>query len=87
MGNAYKILLESLKGRDHMEDLGTDGKIILELRKMRLESVDWIYVVQQIPLASYCEHGNEPFGSREGGEFLDQLSILLAVNDSTHVVT
>jgi hypothetical protein len=54
MGNAYKILLESLKGRDHMEDLGIDGKIILDLRKIRLESVDWIYVVQQIPLARYC---------------------------------
>jgi hypothetical protein len=33
--NAYNILVENLKGRDHMEDLGVDGKIILEwiLRK------------------------------------------------------
>jgi len=28
--NAYKILLEGLKGRVHSEDLGVDGKIILD---------------------------------------------------------
>jgi hypothetical protein len=33
--NAYKIWSENLKGRDHSEDLGVDGRIILEriLRK------------------------------------------------------
>jgi hypothetical protein len=31
MRNAYKIWLKSLKGRDHSEDLGVDGKVILEL--------------------------------------------------------
>jgi hypothetical protein len=30
MRNAYKFQLEYLKGRDHFEDLGLDGKIILE---------------------------------------------------------
>jgi hypothetical protein len=29
MRNVYKILLEILKGRDHSEDLGIDGRIIL----------------------------------------------------------
>jgi hypothetical protein len=28
--NAYKILLESLKGRDHSEDTGIDRRIILK---------------------------------------------------------
>jgi hypothetical protein len=28
--NAYKILVENLKGRDHSEDRGVDCKIILE---------------------------------------------------------
>jgi hypothetical protein len=28
--NAYKILVGNLKGRDHLEYLGVDGKIILE---------------------------------------------------------
>jgi hypothetical protein len=26
------------------------------------------------PVADSCEHGNEPFGSTEGGEFLEKLS-------------
>jgi hypothetical protein len=26
--NAYNILVEKLEGRDHLEDLGVDGKII-----------------------------------------------------------
>jgi hypothetical protein len=30
MRKAYKILLENLKGRDHLEDTGIDGKMILE---------------------------------------------------------
>jgi hypothetical protein len=28
MRNAYKILVENLKGRSHSEDLGIDGRII-----------------------------------------------------------
>jgi hypothetical protein len=28
--NAYNIWLENLKGKDHSEDLGVDGTIILE---------------------------------------------------------
>jgi hypothetical protein len=30
MRNGYKILVGKLKGRDHSEDLGVDGRIILE---------------------------------------------------------
>jgi hypothetical protein len=30
MRNAYKILDVKLKGRDHLEGLGVDGRIILE---------------------------------------------------------
>jgi hypothetical protein len=35
---------ESQKGRDHLEDLGINGKIILEveLRDIECEVVDWI---------------------------------------------
>jgi hypothetical protein len=34
--------LEILKGKDHSEDLGTNGKIIMDLR----EIVDWMHVAQ-----------------------------------------
>jgi hypothetical protein len=66
-----KILwLENLKRRENLEDLGVDGKIIL----------DWILgkyggkersgcIRLKIPVAGSCEHG-----SITGGEFLDQLS-------------
>jgi hypothetical protein len=30
MGNAYKILVGNLKGRNHLKDLGVDGRIILK---------------------------------------------------------
>jgi hypothetical protein len=30
MRNEYKIWSENLNGRDHSEDLGIDGKIVLE---------------------------------------------------------
>jgi len=30
MRNAYKILPENLKGNDHLEDLGVDGRIVLK---------------------------------------------------------
>jgi hypothetical protein len=31
-----------------------------------------------VELAGSCEHGNEPLGSIKGGEFLDNLELLLA---------
>jgi hypothetical protein len=30
MRNAFKILVDNLKGRDHLEDLAVDGRIILK---------------------------------------------------------
>jgi hypothetical protein len=35
-----KYWLESLKGRDHLEDLGEDGRTV-DLREIGLEGVDW----------------------------------------------
>jgi hypothetical protein len=43
--------LESVKGRDHLEDLGVDGKIILEwiFGKESGGVIDWMHVTQ-VPL-------------------------------------
>jgi len=42
------FLLENLKGRDHSEDLGIEGmiNIIMDLRAVEWEGVDWIHVSQ-----------------------------------------
>jgi hypothetical protein len=39
---------ESLKGRDHLEDQGIDGRIILKyiLKKTGWDGVDWLHLVQ-----------------------------------------
>jgi hypothetical protein len=68
---------ENLKGRDHSEDLGVDGRIILEwiLWKIGWGSVDWIHVAQvRNQWQGSCEHGNELSDSIKGRELLDQLS-------------
>jgi hypothetical protein len=43
-----KFWSENLKVRDHSEDIGLDGRIILEwiLWKSAWEGVDWIHVAQ-----------------------------------------
>jgi hypothetical protein len=41
--------LETVKGRDHLEDLGVDGKIIntrMDLGETGLEGVDWMHLAQ-----------------------------------------
>jgi hypothetical protein len=48
---------------------------------MGLEVVDWIYLAHDGPVAGSFQHGNETFGSIKGGEFLDQLIILLPSQD------
>jgi hypothetical protein len=78
MRNAYNILVpKNLKGREHLEDLGVDGRIILE----------WVLEGHKVgrcglaasgsgcgPVAGCCERGNEPSISIKGRESLEQLS-------------
>jgi len=61
------LWLENLKGRNHLEDLSVDGRIILELGGCRLDlsGSGWK------PVADPRERGNEPWGSIKGVEFLD----------------
>jgi hypothetical protein len=52
-----------LDGRNHSEDLGIDGRILLEsiLRKWGWKGVDWMHPAQdRVPLAGSYEHGNKP---------------------------
>jgi hypothetical protein len=41
MRNAYKILVEKMKGRDHAQDLGVDGKITLEWISRKQDGKVW----------------------------------------------
>jgi len=67
-----KFWSEGLKGRYHSEEIGVEGKIMLEwsVGRCGLDASG----SRQVPVVGYCEHGNEHSGSIKGGEFLDQLS-------------
>jgi hypothetical protein len=73
MRNACKILVGNLNGRDYLDDLGVDERIILEIihknnvgRSGKDSSGSgWG------PVAGCCEHGNGLSYSIKGGEFLD----------------
>jgi hypothetical protein len=71
-----KFWSKNLKGRDHSEDLGVDGRILLEVfMEMVWEVVDWLHMTQSRgPVAGCFEHGNEPSGCIKRGEFVDYLS-------------
>jgi hypothetical protein len=72
MRNSYKILAGKPEGKRPCTVV--NGRIV---RERRMEGVRWIHLARVLLVIS-CEHGNKPLGFIEGGEFLDQLSILLA---------
>jgi len=62
---------ESLKGRDHGEDLRVDGRIIL---KWILEKWCVRVCTGLGPMTDSCEHCNEPSCSIKDGEFIVHIS-------------
>jgi hypothetical protein len=67
--------LGNLKRRHHSEDLGIDGRIILEciLGKVGRCGMNVSGSGQEL-VAGSCEYDNERLGSIKGGIFLDYLS-------------
>jgi hypothetical protein len=56
--------LENLSGRDHVEDLGIDWKVILEGILGKLGGRVWtVFVSEEGPVMGPCEHSNEPLVS------------------------
>jgi hypothetical protein len=60
MSNAYKIL-ENLKGRDHLGNLSTNGRIILKCIKINRLRELYLCGSGQGTVMSFCENGNEQF--------------------------
>jgi hypothetical protein len=72
-----QLQLQILKGRDHLEDLGVKGSLVLK----------WIFVKYDVkvytidlagsgygPLSGFCEHGDEHSGSIKVTESLERRS-------------
>jgi hypothetical protein len=69
----FKILNESLNGRDHSEDSSMGGRIILKFILRKWVGRLWIgymWLTIGARVAGSCEHGNEPSGSIKDVEFL-----------------
>jgi len=63
----------NLRDRDHLEDPGVDGRIILRWIFRKWDGgMDWIDLAQDRDRGTgSCDCGNEPSGFIKCGEFLD----------------
>ena len=63
-----------MKEIDHLEDLSVDERMILKrsLKGKGWQAVNCINLAQSwAHVVGFCEHGDEPSGSVESGEFLE----------------
>jgi hypothetical protein len=68
-----------LKRRDNSEDLGANGRIILEWMLVKLGGkvrIRCIRLRMERPVAGSCEHGNEPSGSTKFLDYLNDCQLL-----------
>ena len=72
--SAYRVWRGNLKERDHSEDSGVDGRIILSwifrTWNRGARGLDWSGSGYG-KMAGSCKRGNKPQGSIKYGEFLD----------------
>jgi hypothetical protein len=64
------FLSRNLRGRNHVVDLGVDGRVLLKWilkdKRLGVRAVDSSVSVQG-PVASCCAHGDEPFFALSNG--------------------
>jgi hypothetical protein len=70
--------VEKPKGRNHLEDLGADVKVILTRIIEKQNGLAgtgsvWVRTGTRGEGGGHCEHDREPPNSTECGEFLDQM--------------
>jgi hypothetical protein len=46
-----------------------EDNINMDLRAIWIDGVNWIQLAQNSPMASFCEHSNEPLGSKEKASY------------------
>jgi hypothetical protein len=71
--NAYRVLVGNLKERDHLKDLGIDGRVTLQQycrNSIRGHRLDYLAQKKGRAAGSY-KHSNKPSGSVKCGELLD----------------
>ena len=71
---AYRVFFGRSEGKNHLEDLNVDGRIILKYTFKKWEGgMDWIGLSVYGEVAGCCESGNERLGSIKYAEFLAYL--------------
>jgi hypothetical protein len=60
--NAYRILVEDLKGRAYFGDMGADGRMILNwmLKRYEVEGMDCVNLSQDRDKSWGFQHDDEP---------------------------
>jgi hypothetical protein len=71
--NAYKFLVQNLKERNHLEDLGVDGSMTLKYTLNKQDARFWTSFIW-LRIGTNCglfSHGNAPFSSIKCRELID----------------